>query len=234
MFIAIAAVAAVAALAAVYLSVANKDRAAKQKLIATPWADIGHAPEGVDIRLSGRMAHFGSLSVAAPMSGRRCAAWRILIEEEYRDGLSPTDVSQWRTVVDESESVDFLIIDDTGRARVDGTRITLVADYDAEGGAELFREVPEELSALLEKRGVQTQSWWSSQRNFRYRESALEAEELVTVAGSGRWETDKEQNAGYRGSTKVFRLGPLANGELIVGDDPALAPALKRSGVVQL
>jgi hypothetical protein len=111
---------------------------------------------------------------------------------------------------------------------VDGIRITLVADYDAKGGAELFRQLPENLVALLAKRGVQKSSWWSSQHNFRYRESALEAGELITVAGCGRWENDPNQNAGYRGTAKIFRLGPLVSGDLVASDDPSVVPDRKR------
>jgi hypothetical protein len=162
------------------------------------------------------------------MSGRKCAAWRILIEEEFREGSQSRESSTWKKVVDESESVDFLLVDDTERARVDGTRITLIADYDAKGGPELFRQLPENLEALLTKRGIQKSSWWSSQSDFRYRESALEPDELVTVAGCGRWENDPNQRSGYRGTAQVFHVGPLESGELVVGDDPALAPDRKR------
>lgn len=209
----------------IYYMASGKDQAAKQQLIGAPWADIGDAPTGVDIRLSGNLALFDDKSLTAPLSGRTCSAWRIVIEEEYSDG----DSSSWKKVVDEHESVDFLLIDDTGRARVEAMHITLIADYDAKGGEDTFREVPEELSAMLTKRGVKASSWWSRQHNFRYRESALEVNELVTVAGCGRWENDPDQKSGYRGTAKIFRVGPLSSGLLVVSDDPALAPDHKRS-----
>lgn len=209
----------------VYHLASGKDQAAKQQLIGTPWADIGEAPTGVDIRLSGQLAFYDDKSLTAPLSGRRCSAWRILIEEEYRGG----DSSSWKKVVDEQESVDFLLIDDTGRARIESMHITLIADYDAKGGGDTFREVPKELSAVLAKRGVKAASWWSRQHNFRYRESALVEGELVTIAGCGRWENDPGQQSGYRGTAKVFRVGPLSSGLLVVGDDPALAPDHKRA-----
>lgn len=222
--VAIAAV-VVLTMVGVYHMASGKDLAAKQQLIGAPWADIGDAPTGVDIRLSGRLALFHGESLSAPLSGRTCSAWRIIIEEEYNDG----DSSSWKKVVDEHEAVDFLLIDDTGRARVEAMHITLIADYDAKGGKDTFRDVPEELAAILTKRGVRESSWWSRQRNFRYRESALEVDELVTVAGCGRWENDPSQKSGYRGTAKIFRMGPLGSGLLVVGDDPALAPDHKRS-----
>lgn len=225
MFSAVA-IAAVIVLTAVgvYYMASGKDLAAKQQLIGAPWADIGDAPTGVDIRLSGKLASFHGESLRAPLSGRTCSAWRIIIEEEYNDG----DSSSWKKVVDEHEAVDFLLIDDSGRARVEAMHITLIAEYDAKGQKDAFREVPEQLAALLAQRGVQTSSWWSRQRNFRYRESALEVGELVTVAGCGRWENDPSQKSGYRGTAKIFRIGPLGSGLVVASDDPSLAPDHKR------
>ncbi|MFK8002329.1 MAG: hypothetical protein AB8H86_22220 [Polyangiales bacterium] len=211
------------AVAGAYFMGFNKDKAARQLLVTTPWASIGDAPAGVDIRLSGRLALLGDRSLHTPMRRRTCAAWRLLIEKEYTDG----ETTNWQQVADESESTDFLLIDDTGRARIEGSELTLIADFDA-GDTRSFREIPEELRALLDERGVGSQ-WWSTHHNFRYQESALVVGELVTVAGCGRWENDPGQTSGYRGMGKLLRLGPLKSGRLIAADSPSLMPDHVRS-----
>ena len=137
----------------VYYLASSKDREATLQLKATPWADIGEAPTGVDIRLSGRLAFLEGKSLTAPMSGRKCAAWRILIEEEFREGQRDGEPSKWEKVVDEFEAMDFLLIDDTGCARVESTHLTLVAEYDATGGAELFLPAWAALKRPTHRRG---------------------------------------------------------------------------------
>lgn len=172
-------------------------------------AKIADAAENMDIRVSGTLAYAeGVAPLKAPFSGRDCAAWRVIVVAG--------EGKNWQEILREEEAVDFILQDESARAHVDGSFLSLALHHDVPNERRIFAPPSPELLAFCEARGIET-----SRRSLRMHEGTLVRGEVVTVCGQGRFEVDA--NAGYRGGKSILRVGPLASGELLVTDDDALA-----------
>ena len=207
----------------------RRDAAIKRALRLYPLQRIAEVSEGDMVRVSGRLVYEGEEApLQAPLSGRGCAAWRVLVQEYENRGRH----GRWKTIVDESEASAFLLEDESGVAWVKGA-LEIATDLDAREGTGLFRGPSPELEEFLLQRGHGTKGWIFNKR-IRYREGAFEAGETVTVAGTAHWELDPSQvGQGYRDAGKRLRLEPLVDGQLmarslpdgrlLATDDPSLA-----------
>ena len=218
-FLMVSGAAAVATVAGVGWYFAREQRL-KRRIRALPLTAIARTPEHQDVRVSGRLAYVADQPpLEAPLSGRPCAAWRVVVRERRGTGKN----RRWVTILEESDSRDFVLEDDTGRALVDGTLVELALDFDAKGGSGVFSGPSPYLQEFLHERGIATRGLVFD-KTFQYREGILEAGEQVTVAGSGVWESDPSQRGqGYRDVGKLLRVGAMTGGELLASDDPRLA-----------
>ncbi len=197
-----------------------REQRLKRRIKTLPLSSIGETPELQDVRVTGQLAYLGDRApLEAPLSGRPCAAWRVVVRERRGSGKN----KRWVTVLVESDSRDFVLEDGTGRAIVDGTLVELALDFDRKGGAGFFSGPSPTLEQFLHERGIATKGVVFG-KTLDYREGALEAGEQVTVAGSGTWENDPSQRGkGYRDVGKLLRVGAMSDGNLFATDDPKLA-----------
>jgi len=209
--------------AAVYAGVRwyfGREQRLKRRIKELPLSSIGDTPERQDVRVSGRLAYLGDRApLVAPVSRRPCAAWRIVVRERRGSGKN----KRWVTVVEESDSRDFVLEDESGRAIVEGTLVELALEFDGKGGTGLFSGSNPYLEEFLHARGIATRGIVFD-KALQFREGALEAGESVTVAGSGIWENDPSQRGkGYRDVGKLLRVGAMSDGNLLATDDPKMA-----------
>lgn len=192
------------------------DRRLKRRLMKLPISrSIADTPENEDVRVSGTLAYLeGKAPLIAPISSRPCVAWRVIVEVKKSNGKS----SSWHKVIEESDSTDFALEDESGRAIVDATALSLALDFDASGKSDMFTEGSPELMAFLRTHDVKTHGLLLK-RTLRAREGALEVGETVTVGGRGVLMNDPSAQSGYRGSAKLLQVGALSTGELLVTDD---------------
>ena len=171
---------------------------------------IADVPEYKDIRVSGTLAYAEGLApLSAPFCKRPCVAWQVVVEA----GVG----KNWQEVIRENKAVDFVLEDESGKAIVDGTSLTLVLKNEILGKSGIFLGTSPELVEFCARRNVETLG-----RALRMREGILALNEVVTVCGQGRFERDVNAQTDYRSQAQVLRIGPLANGELLAGDDPKL------------
>ncbi|MEZ4336868.1 MAG: hypothetical protein R3B82_09595 [Sandaracinaceae bacterium] len=196
----------------------SADQRTKRKMRAIPVRAIGEVMEGEVARVVGKVRVDAPL--IAPLSGRPCAYWRIVVEEKRRRGKH----SYWQTLVDEEEGTDFLLLDDTGKAKVQVSYASAVLHGDAEGGSGFLNEPTPELDSFLSARGHSTQGWIFN-KTIRFREGVAEPNELVAVVGMGKWERDPEEAAmageGYREAVMPKRLvlSAPSEGPLLLSDE---------------
>lgn len=116
----------------------------------------------------------------APLSGRRCVHYRILVEERLH---LPHLSDPWIDVHREERSVDFLLRDASGVARVcmSAACIALVVDRNSRSG--LLDKPTIQEAALLERLGEDPIGSGAMNRTLRYIEGAIELGEEVTVLG---------------------------------------------------
>lgn len=194
----------------------NADRRLKRRLRKLPISrTIALTPENQDVRVSGTLAYVeGKAPLSAPITNRPCAAWRVIVEVKKSNGKS----SSWHKVLDESDSTDFALEDESGRAIIDGSALSLALDFDGSGKSDMFNEGSPALMSFLRARGVKTKGFLLK-RTLRAREGALEVGETVTVGGIGVFMNDPSAQSGYRGSAKLLQVGALSTGALLATDD---------------
>ncbi len=199
----------------------NRDLQLKRRIRKLPKSSIAETPEDTDVRVCGDLEYVEDLvPLTAPLSGRECVAWRVIVRERRSSGKN----SRWVTVVEEESAIDFMLVDATGRARIDGTALSLALDVDASGGTGLFKQDVPRLEAFLGERGISTRGFIFG-KTLQYKEGILALGEKVTVAGSAKWEKDPTQRGqgGYRDVGKLLRVRALATGELLATDDKSIS-----------
>ncbi len=218
-------VALLIAWAVLYSMFGTADKRLKRRILKLPIGEsIAQTPENQDVRVSGTLALVeGKPPLTAPISGRPCAAWRVIVEERRKR----SEHSSWDTVIDDSDSTDFALEDQSGRAIVDGTALSLALDFDASGGQGFFNPASPALAAFMESRGVATRGFLLK-KTIRAREGVLEVGEVVTVAGSGMVMNDPSAQTGYRSSAKLLHVRALSTGELLASDDVKLRRRSKK------
>ena len=194
----------------------SADERARRAMRSVPHRAIGEVIEGEKVRIVGPAEIEAPLS--APLSGRPCAVWRVVVEERVRSGKS----SYWRTLVDESEGAEFRILDGTGTAIVSPVHFQAVLDRDMKASSGFLNDAGPELEEFLTARGHSSKGWVFN-KTMRFREGVLEPGESVCVMGVGRWEADPEEQAvadGYRTASQPKRLivDAPADGPLLLSD----------------
>ncbi|NOY94235.1 MAG: hypothetical protein GXP55_23910 [Deltaproteobacteria bacterium] len=199
----------------------SADRRALRAMKAVPLLPVGDVREGQKTRIVGRAELLETLT--APLTGRACAAWRVAVLEQRRSGKN----SRWVTVLDEQESVDFLVLDGTSKALVKANDASVVLDKDWKDSSGLFAAATPELESFLQERGLSSKGFVFN-KGMKYHEGVLEAGEYVAVVGVGRWERDPERGpsagAGYREASAPRRLVMTSPDDdmLILSDEPAM------------
>ena len=202
-----------------YFSEAQKIKRALRDAEQVP---IASYPHGGIKRVVGVLSLDGE-PLAAPLSGRRCAAWEVVVEEQRSSGKS----TSWYTIVREVQAVPFMLDDDTGRAHVDpsGAQIVVTADRRSRSGT--FDDPTPEERAFLDRHGEEAEGWVFN-RTLRYREGVLEPDERVAVLGQGAVSYDDvpeaQHQGGYRQPAASKRLDIRAAGghPLYISDDASV------------
>lgn len=198
----------------------SADQRARRAIASVPIRAIPDVIGGERVRVVGTVELVGS--VAAPLSARPCAYWRVVVEEQ-RGAKN----KRWVKIVDEHEGVDFMISNGEHRALVKTDLCQPVLDNDASYSSGFMNDATPELEAFLAERGYASQGWVFN-KSMRYREGVVEAGETVAVVGVGRWEADPERaptaGGGYRDAKQPERLVLEApdDGPLLLSDEPSL------------
>lgn len=122
--------------------------------------------------------------VTAPVSGRACMYWRVVVEQLER--------SRWETVVDRREGVPVWIDDGTGRVRVDPTAGEVVVSGASRTRVGVYTHPSAEWTDIAGRLG--TLAMAPTQSFLRWREEFLDPGDVVTVVGTagrdegGGWE----------------------------------------------
>jgi hypothetical protein len=185
-----------------------------RRLTRAPLRTTAEFPENTVGTVQGTLRYLGDAPLIAPLTGRPCACYDVIIEEK---GMN----EGWDEIIRESQCKDFLLEDEHGVARVqmDSWEVLVVKDMHFQSG--MFRAATPELEAFLARNG-QTSADWIFNKSIRYREGVLEAGEAVAVCGTATREVDPDPRAatgGYRDT--AMRLVLTAGGglPLYVSDD---------------
>lgn len=152
----------------------------------------------------------------APLSGRRCAYYYVLVEQLVSTGKS----SHWKKIIEEEVGGTFVIRDGRYRAHInsDSTLKTyIVQDEEYESG---FRnDATETLENYLRANNMESENLLGFNKKLRYKKGILEEGECMAVMGRGEWKNAREVNL-PDSMGKILVLSPTDEEPIFLSDDP--------------
>ena len=156
----------------------------------------------------------------APLSGRKCAAYEIHVEE--RSALGAAQI-----LVHECHTQDFAVVEGSDYAWVIAQEATLPMEMDLSERTGLLHRPSERLTGLLAERGHDTHGRFF-RRGLHVREGALEIDERVAVFGLGSWVADSQMSADFRTIARRLVLYATDDYPLHVTDEPLIVQTPRR------
>jgi hypothetical protein len=138
---------------------------------------IRYVREGETVKVQGEVVADEEL-LTAPISGRPCVAWQVLVR--CRD---EGDSVKWAEVMNEEESVPFLLRDRTGQVLIQDPCPNLALDFDEKGSTGLLGELTPEVIALLARQGLAHTDGLGFHRATSWREGIIEPGERIAAMG---------------------------------------------------
>ncbi|MCA9666675.1 MAG: hypothetical protein KC503_13845 [Myxococcales bacterium] len=197
----------VAALIFVYQRFFSRAAKAKQALKQSVAVSLSEAIDNMVVKIVGRLELVDPANpLIGPLSERPCAHYALTVEQ--KSGKSSS------TIIDEKQTQDFWLVDETGRALVQAEGAQILLTIDARRKSGTGKDAPPRLEKMLEERGKKSKGWVFN-KNLRYREGALEPGETIAVMGLCRVQSDPQ------GGTRKVLTKPM-DGDLIITDDVSL------------
>ena len=193
----------------------SRDTKIHRRLFARQTQAIATAPPGATVRLTGTVEPIGE-QLWAPMTRRRCVHYLTVLEERQYNHF--TNSWKWVEVIRLEKSLDFMLRDASGVARVRMARAQVAIVRDQRGRSGFLDDpTPMELE-FLEMQGEDPTNGTAMNRALRYAEGVLAAGEHVTVLGVAHPGDD----------TCRLVLEAPPDGHLLVTDEPTTVHSAAR------
>lgn len=207
------AIGAVATVRQVFFSARAKARRAIAKAVRKRIADV---QDGEIAKICGILV-YGSETLTAPITGRQCAAYSVVVRERDRDARNTA-------TIDEADARSFRVEDESGVAWVQPTLVDLVVSMDRNLQTGFFEDPTPRMTAFLDAHGLEARGFLFN-RVLEFSEGILEGGEAVAVLGVGAWEPDPDPTSsgrgGYRERAVRLRVTDPPDANMILSDDPA-------------
>lgn len=173
---------------------------------------------GQQAKVIGRVVPVEAGVMHAPLTGRACVFYEVIVQERISSGRS----TRWVERIRESARVDFALDDTTGLVRVpQREQMRYIAEKDSEQSSGTFNDADPHLEAFLSRHGMRSQGWVFN-KSLRYYEGVFEPGETVVVAGVVSLESDPEGSQmpmNYREGPKRALLVAPPGGALLASDE---------------
>jgi len=146
-----------------------------------PTSPIDEVTNGI-AEVQGRVVP-GSDVLLSPMGNRECVHYRFRVQERRTRSTGKSASSYWATVIDDRETLDCLVEDDSGRAEVELRQARLILDPDATARSGLLNDAPPEVERLLQRRYGRSSQGLLFNKTMRYTETVLEVGDPLYVLG---------------------------------------------------
>lgn len=199
----------------------SKKAVVKRKLKKAVGMKIAEFMNGDVAKVVGTVEFVGE-PLIAPLSGRRCAYYYVLVEELRSDGKS----SHWQKIIEEEVKGSFIIRDGRYRAyiRSSSSNIKSYLVQDANFASGFKNDATEVLEKYLNAHGRKSESWLHTNKRIRYKEGILEEGETIAVVGRGEWMSATELQL-PDGFGKVLVLSSTPDAPIYLSDDPETVTA---------
>lgn len=151
----------------------------------------------------------------APLSGRQCVYYHIIIEKKVKNG--------WSKYVEDKKIQDFFIESGSELAFINTTQsnkfsqVYLIKDHSLESG--FLNDATAKLENYLESLGKRSSGLLGFNKTLRYREGVIELDEKIAIKGIGKWKGLSEPIEGYSYS-KILHIYGSKEQEFLLTDLP--------------
>jgi len=187
----------------------------KRKLKKAAGVKISSFLSGEIAKVAGSVEFVGQ-PLIAPLSGRRCAYYYVLVEQLISTGKN----SYWEEMIEEEIGGTFVIRDGRYRGYIDKSstlKTYLVQDCVYRSGT--LNDATEALENYLRNKGMKSVNMLGLNKTLRYKEGVLEEGESVAVMGRGEWKSSKEVSL-LESFGKILVLSSTAEEPIYLSDDP--------------
>ena len=195
----------------------SKAAIVKRRLRKTGGKKISEFQTGEVAKAIGAVKFIGK-PLIAPLSGRYCSYYHILVEELRSNGKS----SSWHTVVEEEIAGHVVIKDGRDYAVIETGMVKTYLVDDKQYNSGFMNDATEVLNGYLKTHGIDSVSWIGMNKRIRYKEGVLEEGELVAVAGKGTWKRKDEVKLELP-VERVLVIGPDDKEPVYFSDDKDVA-----------
>lgn len=175
---------------------------------------IGDFVDGDSGKISGKVV-FAGKTLRAPLSGRRCAYYHVVVEAQSSGGKG----GFWHELVNEQQKGDVVLSDGSQYALVEFTEAECHLVPDANYSSGFLEDATPHLERFLSRHGHSSTNLLGLNRTLRYKEGILEENESFVVAGKGRWSETKAHDLKIP-SPRILVMTSGEDGWIYISDDP--------------
>jgi len=192
----------------------SKKAVIKRKLKKAIGKKISDFVSGDIAKVVGKVEFVGE-PLIAPLSGRRCAHYYVLVEEKVSSGKS----SHWNTLIEEEVAGKFVIRDGRHCAHINNQNVKSYLVEDREFASGFGNDATPELERYLNAHGQKSEGVFGWNKTIRYKEGVLEEGELIAAVGRGEWKT-AEQAQLPDTFERVLEISATEQEPVYLSDDP--------------
>lgn len=193
-----------------------RERLRGRRVGRAPRYRVADLPDNTLGRIMGTVDALDGQLLEAPLSGRPCVHYSIVIDEYFVGGYRELELAQHQ------DSVPFILVDDGHRAVVDPSHARISAVYDHVTESRAAFDADPRQRALLARYKLLERGWFAT-ASLRYCEAIIEIGGSISIVGSGAREIDPTSSADRiyreRGSTRL-RMAGSASTPLLISDHP--------------
>jgi len=192
----------------------SKKAVIKRKLKKAIVKRISDFVSGDIAKVVGKVEYIGE-PLIAPLSGRRCAYYYVLVEQQVSTGKS----SHWNTIIEEEVGGKFVIRDGRHCAHIDSTNVKSVLVEDRQYKSGYGHDATAELERYLNAHGQKSEGTFGWNKTIRYKEGVLEEGELIAAMGRGEWK-NADQGQLPDNYDRVLAITSTETEPVYLSDDP--------------
>lgn len=165
------------------------DRKIRRLLRTAPHRSLEDLPENEFARVTGRVEPLDSRVLEAPLSGRICAYYSLVVLERHRSV---------RELATEQQGIPFVLAAGTQHAVIDLDHARISSGYDHKRDVRELRELDDRQRAILGHHDLFVHHSFLN-RELLFREAVLAVGEQIVIFGAGMREPAPEVPEGERG-----------------------------------
>lgn len=166
----------------------SKKAVIKRKLKKATGKKISDFVSGDIAKVVGKVEFVGE-PLIAPLSGRRCAHYYVLVEQKVSSGKS----SHWKTLIEEEVVGTFVIRDGRHCAHINSKNVKSYLVEDRRYSSGYAADATAVLEKYLNDHGQKSEGFFGMNKTIRYKEGVLEEGELIAAVGRGEWKNAEQE-----------------------------------------